>query len=83
MPCSYQDMQTSVAMARGGCRLQFQQLVQPQLGWPPAVVAKGPGVQYMGGAPLVVTGPDLPGYTRRMGNGLWGQPGYDCAASLT
>lgn len=80
--CSYQDMQMSLALAQGDCRLQFQGLAQPQLGWPPAVIAKGQWVPFMGGSSLAVTGPELPGYSTELGSGLWGQPGYNCPGSL-
>lgn len=76
-------MQTSVTMARGGCRLQFQLMVQPQFGWPPTVIAKGPSVQFMGGSPIAAAWPDQPGYTKWLGAGFWSQAGYDCPTTLT
>ncbi len=42
-------------------QLLHQQLVEPQFGWPPAVLAKGEGVTFTGGAPIAVTGPEVSG----------------------
>lgn len=107
-------------------QLLRQQLVEPQFGWPPALLAKGEGVVFTAGAPLAVTGPEVsglgdraslacaansaclavrawlftctrctahalwrvcwsqvPGFTRRIAAGLFGQPGYTCNGTLT
>jgi hypothetical protein len=60
----------------------FQPLSAPELGWPPAVVAKGEGVQLSGGSPIAVTGPEVPGYRRHLGTGLFLQQGYACYGSV-
>jgi len=62
--------------------LRFQSLVVPKLGWPPALLGKGPHIPFASGSPLVTVGPPLPGYTRQLGSGLFGQRGYTCPESL-
>lgn len=62
--------------------LRFQSLVAPELGWPPALLAKGPGVPFVSGTPIVTVGPEVPGYRRLLGSGLFGQRGYPCAESI-
>lgn len=46
------------------------------------MLVKGQGVQFTGGAPLVVSSPPVDGYTRLPGQGLWGQQGFACADTL-
>ena len=62
--------------------LRYQELVASDLGWPPALLAKGPGVSFLAGSPLVATGPEVPGYQRQFGSGLPFQPGFNCPGSL-
>lgn len=54
----------------------------PEMGWPPATLAKGHGVAFSGGAALAVAAPDVEGFTSMLGSGLWGQPGFDCPGTL-
>ncbi|KAL4855424.1 Mitogen-activated protein kinase kinase kinase 9 [Chlorella vulgaris] len=75
--CRYSDVQNNVSLSLGDCQLGYQ-----SLGWPPAVLVKGQGVQFTGGAPLVVSSPPVDGYTRLPGQGLWGQQGFACANTL-
>ena len=62
--------------------LRYQALAEPALGWPAFVIAKGEGVSFVGGSPIEVAGPNVPGYTRLLGSGLFGQQGFDCEGSL-
>lgn len=63
--------------------LRVQALMGPSAGAPPFLLAKGPEAGgFRAGTPLVVWGPKLPGFTRYMGAGLWGQPGTPCSESL-
>ena len=53
-----------------------------QLGWPPALLAKGADTPFTAGAPLLVWGPEVAGYTRLPGRGLWTHGNYPCDGSL-
>ncbi|PRW59527.1 Serine threonine- kinase CTR1 [Chlorella sorokiniana] len=81
--CSYEQGSNSVKLQAGECQLLHQQLVEPRFGWPPAVLAKGNSIPFVAGAPVAVTGPEVPGFTRRIARGLFGQPGYTCNGTLT
>ncbi|KAL4445436.1 hypothetical protein ABPG77_011261 [Micractinium sp. CCAP 211/92] len=80
--CGYRDMRNVVALQEGQCELRWQQLAVPEMGWPPATLAKGHGVAFSGGAALAVAAPDVEGFTSMLGSGLWGQPGFDCPGTL-
>ena len=60
--------------------LQYQGIVAPGLGWPPATAGRADG--FVGGSPLVSLAPEVPGYRRLVGTGLFGQPGYQCNGTL-
>jgi hypothetical protein len=62
--------------------LRFQELATLQVGWPPAVLSKGVDVPFTCGAPLSVWGPELAGYTRLPGRGVWTFGNYMCPNSL-
>lgn len=62
--------------------LRYQALVEPEYGWPPAVISKGEGVAFTGGSPIAVLGPQVPGFRRELASGLWGQPGFSCNDTL-
>ncbi|EFN54969.1 expressed protein [Chlorella variabilis] len=74
----------------GGCNafnfcpreLLFQEEVQPVVGWPPRVLAKGAEVPFLGGSPLSATFPEVPGHTRLLGRGMFAQAGFSCPGSL-
>ena len=82
VPCSYVDRRTNVTLQQGDCELRFQALVEPAYGWPPSLISKGPGVAFTGGSPIAVTGPEVPGFSRYLATGLWGQPGFACNGTL-
>lgn len=44
-------------------KLLYNEAMSPPAGFPPAVIAKGPSVPFVSGAPLVLHAPPLPGYT--------------------
>lgn len=77
LPCSYTSAELnkqSVQLAAGQCQLRFQEMVAVQAGWPPALLAKGPaggGAAFTCGAPLVAWGPEVPGFQRSIGKGLY------------
>jgi len=75
-------MLTTVSLRQGQCELRFQELVEPSIGWPPAVLSKGPGVTFTAGSPIAVTGTPVPGYQLYMGSGLFGQQGFNCPESI-
>lgn len=52
------------------------------MGWPPALIAKGPGINFTSGSPLATVAPPLPGYRRLLGSGLFGLRGFPCPGSL-
>lgn len=66
----------------GAGELRFQSLVVPNLGWPPALLGKGPHNPFVSGSPIVTVAPPLPGYKRLLGSGPFGQRGYTCPESL-
>jgi len=66
----------------GAGELRFEELATPLQGWPPSVLGKGEGIGFTGGAPLAVYGPMVEGYARRLGTGVYGQPGFDCPGTL-
>jgi len=77
--CSFTDQSTKLSLEARQCQLVFQELVDPKVGGPPYLISKGPGTGgFSSGAPLVVVGPSLPGFTRYLGSGLFGQPGFPC-----
>lgn len=41
----------------------YNEAMAPPAGFPPAVIAKGLSVPFVGGAPLALHAPPLPGYT--------------------
>lgn len=76
---SYSDMAANVALLHRQCELRLEPLTVPSFGWPPSVLAKGNSTAgFVGGAPLSVAAPLVPGFTRHLGRGLFGQPGYSC-----
>lgn len=66
----------------GAGELLFQEEVQPVVGWPPRVLAKGAEVPFLGGSPLSATFPEVPGHTRLLGRGMFAQAGFSCPGSL-
>lgn len=62
--------------------LRFQQLVVPAQGWPPSLTAKGLGVPFTAGSPLASVGPQQPGFSRGLGQDLFGQRGFLCEGSI-
>lgn len=69
-------------MQAGQCELRSQMLVEPGLGWPPAVLTKGPGVKFTCGSPVAVAAPALPGFEVYPAAGLFGQQGHACEGTL-
>ena len=53
-------------------------------GGPPYVLTKGDAANGMtAGVPIsAAPGPEIPGYTRYIASGLYGQPGYKCNSSI-
>ena len=51
--------------------LRWQELSNIANGAPPFVIAKGPAVQFVGGAVLSFWAEDVPGYTTLHGRGLF------------
>ncbi|PRW33664.1 serine threonine- kinase receptor R831 [Chlorella sorokiniana] len=80
--CSYTEDRVEVTLQQYQCELRFQSLVAPKLGWPPALLGKGPHIPFVSGSPLMTVAPPLPGYKRLLGSGLFGQRGYTCPESL-
>lgn len=61
-PCSYQSedvSRPSLTLQAGQCELRFQEMVAVTAGWPPALLAKGGGLPFVAGAPIVVWGPEV------------------------
>lgn len=48
-----------VSLAPSQCELRFQELAAVTYGWPAALIAKGDGVPFTCGAPLMVWGPEV------------------------
>ena len=80
--CSYKDQSTEVSLQPGQCELRQQPLVQPGLGWPPAVLSKGQGVTFTGGSPVATVASPVDGFTAYPASGLFGQPGFECEGTL-
>ncbi|EFN56522.1 hypothetical protein CHLNCDRAFT_144136 [Chlorella variabilis] len=76
------DDGAELALPEGGCELRFQELVQPMLGFPAALIAKGPNVPFSAGGPIVTSAPQVPGYTLLPGRGLFSFGRYNCSESL-
>ena len=53
------DDGAELALPEGGCELRFQELVQPMLGFPAALIAKGPNVPFSAGGPIVTSAPQV------------------------
>jgi hypothetical protein len=80
--CRYADLQRTVDLQRGQCELRWQYLAA-EVGWPPGLISKGPeAANFTTGSPIAAGGPQLSGFKRLMGTGLFGQPGYPCPGSL-
>lgn len=63
--------------------LRWQPLSAPAVGWPLALLAKGPAAgNFSAGSPLGVWAPPLPGYTRLLGRGLFTHGRVNCSDSL-
>jgi hypothetical protein len=70
--CSYQGqlMTSNASLGYQQCALLYQELVTPSFGLPPALLAHGPDVPFVGGAPLVVGAEAvLEGYQQLVGRG--------------
>lgn len=63
-------------------QLLYQELAVPHIGWPLAVLAKGPGVGFSGGAPIMAWGPELKGFQRLIGRGVFTHGRYSCQGSV-
>jgi hypothetical protein len=63
-------------------QLRHQELSAPQNGWPLSVLAKGPDVAFTAGSPIVAWGPEIPGFTRLIGRGLFTHGRFNCTGSL-
>lgn len=62
----------SVVLGAGQCQLRYQEMAAVQAGWPPALVTKGAAAAaFTCGAPLVAWGPQVPGFQRSIGQGLY------------
>ncbi|KAL4434077.1 hypothetical protein ABPG75_000518 [Micractinium tetrahymenae] len=83
--CSFEDVgvrKPPVNLQHLQCELRYQELASASTGWPPFLLGKGPGVQFSCGAPLQVWGPELPGFARLLGRGLFTHGRYTCPGSL-
>ncbi|KAI7836687.1 hypothetical protein COHA_009463 [Chlorella ohadii] len=72
----------SVRLEQGQCELRWLEISSISLGTPLVVIAKGPGVQFIGGGPLALWPPDRPGYALLPGRGLYVAGRYPCEGSL-
>lgn len=63
--------------------LLYSETVGPPLWFPPAVIAKGPAVPFIGGAPLVLSAPPLPGYSELPGTNQFAFTGGSFNCSFT
>ena len=50
-------------------------------GYPPSTLAHGPSVPFTAGFPIVVEGPQLPGFTLFVGVGLFSYGRYNCTGT--
>lgn len=82
--CRYKDQSQEIVLRPGQCELRKQELASPERGGPPWVLAKGDAAGgFTAGVPLSARpGPELPGYTRYIASGLFGQPGYKCNSTI-
>lgn len=81
--CSQAPHAVCIAPASLTGELRFQELADPSSGTPPYLIAKGASAGgFRAGAPATAWGPDLPGYTRYISGGLYGQRGTYCADTL-
>lgn len=70
-------------LAQGQCQFRYNEVATAAAAWPPNVLAKGAGMEgFVGGAPLAVYAPQLPGYTRLLGRTQFGGGEYECAKSI-
>lgn len=53
------DDGAELALPEGGCGLRFQELVQPAVAYPAALIAKGPNVPFSAGGPIVTSAPQV------------------------
>lgn len=63
-------------------QLRYQELAAPQNGWPLSVLAKGPEVPFTAGSPIVAWGPEIKGFRRLIGRGLFTHGRFNCTGSL-
>lgn len=60
--------------------------MSPAIGFPPGVIEKGPGVPFLGGTPLALYVPPLPGFAQQLqGHNQFGFVGgsFQCDFSIT
>lgn len=53
------------------------------MGFPPTAIEKGPDVPFVGGAPLALSGPPLPGYERLPGRNQFAFDGGSFVCDFT
>lgn len=82
--CSYSYGPRSLTLQPGQCELRFNAPVSPPIGFPPGVVAKGPNVPFLGGAPLMINAPPVDGYTTLVGRNQFDYNGgsFNCSFTL-
>ncbi|PRW39133.1 cytochrome P450 chloroplastic isoform C [Chlorella sorokiniana] len=81
--CSYTaDNGERLELPQGGCELRFQDLISPSVGYPAALIAKGPGVPFQAGGPFMSSGPQVPGYMLMVGKGLFTAGRFNCSGTL-
>lgn len=64
------------------CELRYQSLARPDAGWPPILLARGPGVPLVAGAPMAIWGPQLPEYDLLPGRLMFGYGAFNCSDSI-
>lgn len=81
--CSYAWGPRSLTLQPGQCELRFNPPVSPPINFPPGVMAKGPRVPFVGGGPLTLYAPPVPGYAHLPGRNQFDYTGGSFNCSFT
>ncbi|PRW45625.1 hypothetical protein C2E21_6054 [Chlorella sorokiniana] len=82
--CSFQYGPYAIELKHQQCKLLSSSAVALPIGFPPAVVERGPAVPFVGGLPLAFLPPELPGFERLPGRNQFAYSGgsFTCPFSV-